>query len=90
MTKALLKLLTIRTATCNMITILPTAITTKRHAVYLRHLETLPSNDHCSAPTKHRIFDAGCGTGLVTEVLVNSNEYNRQDLEETTAKRCSS
>ena len=27
------------------------------------------------------MFDAGCGTGLVIEVLVNSKEYNRKDLE---------
>ena len=30
---------------------------------------------------KHKLFDAGCGTGLVIEVLVKANEYNRQDLD---------
>ena len=31
---------------------------------------------------KHKLFDAGCGTGrLVIQVLLQSNEYNRQDLD---------
>ena len=34
-----------------------------------------------SAPKKHKLFDAGCGTGFVIEVLVKSNEYDRQDLD---------
>ena len=35
-----------------------------------------------SAPIKkHKLFDAGCGTGLVIEMLVKLNEYNRQDLD---------
>ena len=34
-----------------------------------------------SVPGKHKLFDAGCGTGFVIEVLVKANEYNRQDLD---------
>ena len=29
---------------------------------------------------RYRILDAGCGTGLVIETLLKSNEYNRQNL----------
>ena len=34
-----------------------------------------------SSETKHRIFDAGCGTGFVIQALVKSNDYNRQNLD---------
>ena len=34
-----------------------------------------------ASSSRHKLFDAGCGTGLVIQVLLQSNDYNRQDLD---------
>ena len=50
------------------------------HSVFTAWRRYHPLAAIASAMTKHKIFDAGCGTGLVMDALLQSGEYTRQHL----------